>query len=241
VRTSCFTGSAYGGDNVVSAEAAASTGRRPDYSQGASEDHLRGGNVPVENGPARTPMNALGKFLWSDPAASRALPRRAAWVYRDRMLASILCFASDELGERTPSGVMDGLGEPAGRQALDVQILESDQVESVDEFSTLAVTEIAPLCGDALVDAGDTADIFPSIPTAFDLAGEAMLRPPQLPLTGPEEPRVVDLLPVVQCGERFQPHVDADGRFDLALGRRRHPVVNEDLGVPARGAADDAQ
>src|SRR5260370_4451003 len=70
IKTSCFIGSACAGI-APAVDTAPSAGVRPDCSQGAGEDHLGGGNVPVDDEAARALVDALGKALRGYPPAGR--------------------------------------------------------------------------------------------------------------------------------------------------------------------------
>jgi hypothetical protein len=157
------------------------------------------------------------------------------------MATGAFCLVRQESEEHSPSGILDGLGEYSSSQALNVKVLESDEIETINEFPRFLVGEVFALSGNAFVDASNAAHGFPTIAASFTASGEAALGAFQLPLGYSEVSGVRNFLAVVECSEGFQSHIDADGEFERNFQRRDQAIVNDDLGEPAGNSANDAK
>jgi hypothetical protein len=239
-KTSCFLGSAYNGIAPV-AEVVPSAGRRADYSQRASEYHSRAGLIPVDDKAARTTVNTLGKNLGCNYAARGTFLTRSTTIHGNGELTSIRSFVSHEKQEKAPGGILDRLGEFASGQASEIQTLKTNEVEMVDKISTLPVDEITTLFADTLMEASNAPNSFLAVPTSLDLARQPPLAAFQRSFGGTEEAGVSDLLAVTQGGKGFESYVDTDALPKRNLRCDRLAVINNDLSIPSRSAANHPQ
>jgi hypothetical protein len=77
--------------------------------------------------------------------------RSAARVHFHHTLTSFFRFVSEVKKELAPSGIQNGFREFGFCEALDIQVFNSDQTESVDQPSRKLVREVLPLRFDFFV------------------------------------------------------------------------------------------
>jgi len=128
----------------------------------------------------------------------------------DDSSASLFRFADEHLDERTPSHIMNRLGEHPHRQALNIQILHRNQTEVIDNLPAQLVVKVQSLVSDmsmSLLEKDDslTSSLAPLLPTGYPTLSHAQ---PLLSL--PVVAGVLDYRSIRENGEAFQPDINAD-------------------------------
>ena len=81
--------------------------------------------------------------------------RCASWIHRYYCPTGARSLVSQDAEKLAPAGVVDGLGQHAGSQAIDVEVLNSDQSELAYQRARSLVVEVAPLVGYVRVQTGN--------------------------------------------------------------------------------------
>src|SRR2546427_722740 len=77
--------------------------------------------------------------------------RCAARIHFHQHAPSFFRFVRELVEERRPSGIIDGLGEHARRQAFDVQIFDRDQTTALNYKTRGLVVKVSALVSDVRV------------------------------------------------------------------------------------------
>lgn len=186
-------------------------------------------------------MNTLRKSFGSNDATLGAFLTCPSRINGDGSLAGTFRLANEKEQEQAPGGIQDRLRQPSAPQAGDVQILETDEIETVDKTACFLVGEVFALCLDAFVETNDLPHGFAAVAATLDLARHSALGAFQFLLGDAQEAQVGNLLAVAQGSERFQPHVNTDTLSNRHLRGKRQAVVHDDLSKPCRSAVDNPE
>lgn len=211
------------------------------YVQSATENYTGCDCISVADAAAVAVVRSLVKGLSSHNSTFRAFHAGAACVHPNGLLTGAYCLVSDLIQEYRPPGIHHGTGVAHLRQALHVQILDSDQVEFIDQPPAELMAEVFSTGRDLLVNALKPLHGFTAVLAALLLAFDAPLSASQLALRGSAPARIADLLARAERGECSEADIDTDGRHDGGGLRRCLPILDQQLGIPAGGAADDPQ
>src|SRR5579859_5370366 len=149
-------------------------------------------------------------------ATLRAILRRVRWVHRDKRSTGPRCLVRKQIGELTPGGVMDTLGQTmVMHHAVDRQVLNRDQIKGVDDAAALLVGEVAATPGSALIHACHDCAPLRTCGRALLFLGETALCLGERLLFLAEEAGIDNRLPRFPClpgaehSEGLEPHVNA--------------------------------
>lgn len=78
----------------------------------------------------------------ADTRAADACLTRAARVNLHQLTTSVLSFVRQFIGERGPSGIVDGLRQHSAGQSLDVQVFDGDQPIAIHELPREFVVKV---------------------------------------------------------------------------------------------------
>src|SRR5215469_13842146 len=89
-------------------------------------------------------------LLWcrGQCSAGATLLRRVGGWNRDDLHAGPFRLAMQDVEESAPADIVCGLGQPAARDTVDVEVFVRDHAVLADELSRDVVVEVAPLAGD---------------------------------------------------------------------------------------------
>ena len=189
--------------------------------------------VAVQNEPARTGMHPHAEPLLDHGPTSAAFLTCSAWIHGHHFASGAFSLGPKDRRELCPPGIMYLLGQRHLREALDVEILDGDDVEPADQVERRLVVKIEPHATDSVVLLGELAHgLAPAV--------RATLAPRCHPLRFAERSlrslvrsRVGDQLAVAECRERRDPHVHPDAcaaggqrlRLYTVAGKRHVPVT----------------
>ena len=97
-------------------------------------------------------MHTLRQSL-ADFTPAEAMLACAGRVDLHDLASSLFRFGAEYVEKGRPACIVHGLGEGATRHALDVEVLNGDQLVGIDQSSCHFVAEIPPLTGNVFVDA----------------------------------------------------------------------------------------
>ena len=211
-----------------------------------------GGDVagPVEVG-IQVAVEGADDGVLSGPAASGpagvAVDRGGGGVHEDDPSSGAFSLGDKDAHELVPAGVQDrpvqpGLGSHVaaghvdrapgrGGQVVDVQLLQRYFVIALDESPSGLVVEVAPLVADRTPLLGERPPQPPAVARTGPGTCLSALQIGEPPLSGIQEPRVVDDLAFASCQEPRHPQIDPDR---AACSRQRHGLnVGDDDHIPA--------
>ncbi len=202
----------------------------------------RGVHVAIQGQSARrTIMLALANCFWTGVAALGAVDTCSAGIHANERLAGSFSLVSNPGRELAPCGIGNTLAKPAPCHTDNVQILDCDQVVGFDDDLAQLVSEVGAPIRDLHVDAGESSPCLQSSLAAAFLSTQRFICPPNSPLPAAKLLRGGNLRAIGERCERGQSHVNTDERFCRFLRRHWHPIINQQLSVPASGPRDDPQ
>ncbi len=189
----------------------------------------------------RTLVNTILQRLRYFPAALAALLGCALGVYCDRAHSGSFSLERDLPQELAPSCIHDALRQPAVSHTLDIECLDGDQIIPRDIELTQLVGEVGPGVVHPQVHSLKPGHGLPSIAATLTLAADCPVTAGQLPLQFAVAAGISHGRPVVVNNEMGEPQIKTDRSLDGPLGGSFLAIVNEQLGEPTIGLADDPE
>ena len=171
----------------------------------------------------------------ADFTPAEAMLARAGRVDLHDPASSLFRFGAEYAQKGRPACIVHGLGEKAPRHALDVEVLDGNQLVGIGQLPRDLVAEVAPLAGNVFMDALETEHGLAAAARPLAASGNAALGAAQLRLPAPEPARIGNHLAATERREVFQANIDTDFRSEFRQGFGL--AFNAEAYVPAASAA----
>lgn len=159
-------------------------------------------------------MNANRQILLNRLAALAAFLACASGIHFHQQDTGTFSLVAQLKKELSPSCIKNALGKSSASHSQYVQRLDGYQLMLTYQSLAQMVRKVGTLVLDLQVDTLMAPKNFPSVLAFVLLSGDASTHTGKLALQPAEISRVVNLLPVGKCCERFQANVNADSRLD---------------------------
>lgn len=199
-------------------------------------------DITINRNPTvRAVMSSMPQLLRNSFAALVALLACASGVNSHERLSGPFSLIKKSFRELIPSCVTNTFGEPAFHHPLDIQVLNGNQVVRLNNDFRQFMGEVRPAIGNLQMQASQSLLGLQSPLAAFLLPSKRTIRATELPFQPAELPRGWNAVAVRGGDERIQSDVDANRGNNRHLAGQRLSVVNQNLGEPPIGAANDSQ